>query len=271
MEKLDRLGWAGGICFRSYGLRIGVRVSKLEALERLVDCLPPGWEPSDSAEVDGLFSYVVGGSEPMSNVRRYHILYSGLQKVARTMNEDTIADVLEAELQLFVAEWAGERVFVHAGVVGWKGRALVLPGRSQSGKSTLVAALLRLGASYYSDEYAVLDRDGKVHPYARKLSLRQPAGRPRRVDAGDLGAISPKEPLAVGTVAFASYQPSRCWRPDRLTPGKALLEMYRNTVPARSRPQLSLSALERIVPCSVNLKGARGEAAETAAALLETL
>ena len=271
MEKLDRLGWAGGMCFRSYGLRIGVRVSDLDVLERLPGCLPPEWEPSAQPEVDYLFSYVVGGREPDSNVRKYHILYSGLTKVARTMNEDVILDALEADLQLCVAEWARERVFVHAGVVGWKGRALMLPGRSMSGKSTLVASLLRAGASYYSDEYAVLDDAGRVHPYARKISLRQPGGRPSRRSAAELGAVTPGEPLSVGAVAVTSYQPGKRWRPQRLTPGKALLELFQHTVPARSRPELALSTLEQVVPRSVNLKGMRGEADETAAILLQTL
>ena len=45
MEKIDRLGWAGGISLYSYGLRIGVRVNKPEVLDRLPERLPPGWEP----------------------------------------------------------------------------------------------------------------------------------------------------------------------------------------------------------------------------------
>ena len=35
MEKIDRLGWAAGISFVSYGLRIGIRVSSPEVLNRL--------------------------------------------------------------------------------------------------------------------------------------------------------------------------------------------------------------------------------------------
>ena len=43
-------------------------------------------------------------------------------------------------------------------IVTWgRGRAIVIPGRTFSGKSTLVAELVRAGATYYSDEYAVED------------------------------------------------------------------------------------------------------------------
>ena len=69
---------------------------------------------------------------------------------------------------------------MHAGVVGWKGWALVLPGKSGAGKTTLVAELIRAGATYYSDEYAVLDERGRVHPYARPLAVRVDGWRQRR-------------------------------------------------------------------------------------------
>src|SRR5277367_3536052 len=42
---------------------------------------------------------------------------------------------------------------VHAGAVLWRGRALLLPGGTHAGKSSLVTELLRRGATYYSDEY----------------------------------------------------------------------------------------------------------------------
>ena len=64
-----------------------------------------------------------------------------------------------------------------------------LPGHSFSGKSTLVAALVRAGAVYYSDEFAVLDPDGFVHPYAKALSLDVA----RQVE--ELGGVAGDEPL----------------------------------------------------------------------------
>jgi len=57
-------------------------------------------------------------------------------------------------------------------VVAWEGKGIVIPGRSFSGKSTLVAELLRAGATYYSDEYAVFDKHGRVHPFPKDLEMR---------------------------------------------------------------------------------------------------
>ena len=61
---------------------------------------------------------------------------------------------------------------VHAGVVEFAGRALLLPGGTHTGKSSLVAELLRRGAVYFSDEYALIDAQGRAHAYPRPLLLR---------------------------------------------------------------------------------------------------
>jgi hypothetical protein len=156
MAKIDRLGWAAGVSVYAYGWRIGIRVNKPEVLGRVAERLPPGWEPGCSPLVDRLYSFRVGGQSAGSKVRNYTLLYSGLTQLARTMDLDEALDALESDLQTFVAEWAKNRVFVHAGVAAWNGKAIVLPGRSRAGKSTLVAALLRAGATYVSDEYAVI-------------------------------------------------------------------------------------------------------------------
>src|SRR6476469_10330058 len=174
MEKIDRLGWAGGLSFESYGLSIGVRVNSPDVPADVLDCLPPGWQPAASPFVRYLVSLRLGGAGPRPGAKHFHLLYAGVQLAARTLDRAQALAALEDELQKYVMVNARDRVFVHAGVVGWKGRAILLPGRSMAGKSTLVRALLAAGATYYSDEFAVLDAKGRVHPFPRRLSLRRP-------------------------------------------------------------------------------------------------
>jgi hypothetical protein len=155
--------------------------------------------------------------------------------------------------------------------VGWRGRAIVVPGRSRSGKTTLVAALVRAGALYLSDEFAVLDGRGRVHPFAKPLSIRGAGGcdrhaRSRRVE--ELGGVRGTEPLPVGLVVLTEHRPGASWRPALLTRGQAVLEMLAHTVPARLRPEASLASLERAVARAVVVKGERGEAEDLAAELL---
>jgi hypothetical protein len=83
-----------------------------------------------------------------------------------------VLDAFESALRIRIAEMAPRRVFVHAGVVGRRNLAIILTGKSYTGKTTLVRELIRSGADYYSDEYAVLDAGGKVHPFLRPLEIR---------------------------------------------------------------------------------------------------
>ena len=188
MKKIDRLGWAAGITFVSYGLRIGIRVSNPEIMDRIEGVLPPHAKPARGPRVGCLYSLVVSGTKVGSNIRRFNILYADAVRLARTKNTDQVLEALETDLQLYVAERARRRVFVHAGVVGWRGRAIVIPGRTMSGKTTLVRALVRAGATYYSDEYAVLDERGRVHPYLKPMSMRENGdGRPMKILPEALG------------------------------------------------------------------------------------
>jgi hypothetical protein len=272
MLKIDRLGWAVGLCGVAYGVRFGIRVNRQEILPSLDRCLPPVWKPAPSPVVDRLYSLVVGTSPVRPSVRFYHVLYAGAARLARTMVLDDVFDALESDLQLYVAEQARRRLFVHAGVVGWKGRAIVIPGRSLSGKSTLVAALLDAGATYYSDEYAVFDAQGRVHPYARPLSLRgEPGSRPQRHRAEALGGRNGSRPLPVGLIALTKYRSQGRWRPRRLTAGKAVLELLAHTVSVRRQPEIALTRLEQVVAQTQTLKGVRGEANEMVAGLLKTV
>ena len=269
MQKIDRLGWAAGVSVVTYGLRAGVRVSDPAVLDRVKERLPPDWEPACSPFVDYLYSLKVGGTDARRNVRNYHLLYFGLQRIARTMDLNEALETLEGHLQIQVAVNAYNRVMIHAGVVGWRGRALVIPGYSRAGKSTLVAELLRLGATYYSDEYAVLDGRGLVHRYARRLSLRQEGDLPsRRCTAADLGAETGAAPLPVGVVAFARHRPGSHWRPRRLTPGQTAWELLNCTLTAQKQPEAALNVLQGVTAGAAGLKGFRGEAAETAELLL---
>lgn len=272
MEKIDRLGWAAGISLVSYGVRVGVRTNRPEVLDDVVERLPPGWKHAESPIVDRLYSFLVGGRGARPGIRRYNLLYADSSQVARTINAAEVLDTLESEIQMYVAEFAKRRVFVHAGVVGWKGRAILMPGRSFTGKSRLVKGLVSAGAQYYSDEYAVLDSLGRVHPFPRPLGLRNaPATMPKKVPVEALGGSVGVKPLLPALVIVSKYKPEARWRPRMLSPGKGLLELLSNTVPARSRPEASLTALRQVVSQAPVLQGVRGEVTQTVDSILKFL
>jgi hypothetical protein len=270
--RIDRLGWAAGTCIDTFGVKVGVRSNEPRLLDRLEPHLPPGWRPSSSPVVDRLFSLWVDPRhvEP----RRPSRLYAGCCRRARTRDLNELFAILESEIRQSVAAEARERVFVHAGVVGWRGRAILVPGRSRSGKTTLVAALVKAGAEYYSDEFAVLDAEGRVHPFPKPLSVRGEGGcdlHAQRQRAEEMGGVCGREPLPVGLVVLTEHRPGASWRPHRVSAGQAVLEILSHTVPARLRPEDSLAALARAVEGAVVLQGERGEARELAGRLLASM
>jgi hypothetical protein len=164
-----------------------------------------------------------------------------------------------------VARLARPEVFVHAGVVAVAGRAILLPGRSGAGKTTLVRALVAAGATYYSDEYAVLDREGRVHPYARRPSVRVRAGQKKRAPVprrrGRAG-------VPVGLVVETRWRPDARWAPEPLSAGERVLALLANTVPARDRPAEVLAVLARATGRARGFRSDRGPAGRVARALL---
>jgi hypothetical protein len=75
---------------------------------------------------------------------------------------DVAVGLLDSQIRIHVGAHASDWTFVPAGVVALGRRALVIPGESFSGKSTLVRALVERGTAYYSDEYAV--HRGRARP-----------------------------------------------------------------------------------------------------------
>lgn len=271
MDKLDRLGWADGMAFVAYGVRIGVRLSERGYLQRIKKALPPGWKPARSPRVEHMVSLRIGGQSANSRIRRYNLLYLDSTRMSRSMDLDEVIRALELNLQFVVSLEAKNRLFVHAGVVAWKNQAILIPGKSFSGKTTLVDALVRAGATYYSDEYAVLDKHGRVHPYPTPIALREGRSSLSRKLRHHVAPNGHLRPLRIGLVVVSSFKDGSSWRPRLLSPSRALLALLANTVTARVHPQFALSTLTNALGTAPVLSGNRGEAEETAKTLLSRM
>lgn len=129
-------------------------------------------------------------------------------------------------------------VLVHASAAVLDGRAIVMPGPMGAGKSTLVAALVRAGLGYLTDEIVAIDpATGVVVPYPKYLSLgpalahlvpdlraglRTVVGEQRLVSPEALrpGAVAPPAPPRV--VVFPRYERDATTAVTRLRPAAAL-------------------------------------------------
>jgi hypothetical protein len=196
--------------------------------------------------------------------------YSGPIDLPGHYEKEQLLDVVESDLNFYIATTAKRHLFVHAGVIAWKGSAVLLPGESFSGKTTLVECFLSRGAAYLSDEYAALSVEGNVHPFPRKLSIRRPDGRSRsRVAVPEDRTV--RGGLLVKLLVFTAFRKEKQWDPRVISPGEALLSLLANTIPARTRPRFALSVLSRIATEAPGLKGWRGEAEAVVDSVLEWL
>ena len=174
---------------------------------------------------------------------------------------------LERIVGSHVALHSPQRVFFHAGVVGTPRGAVILPGRSFAGKTTLVTALLERGCSYFSDEYAVIDAESLVHPYPRRLSLRVD-GQRRDLDASHWAAETASAPAPVAAVVAIRYDGPGEVLLQSSTAGDAAMALIDNAIAARSRPAEVLRAASGVARSASAWTGRRGEADEAAERLL---
>ena len=268
MERLNALEWADGLCFVAFGLRVGIRVTVPELLPELLERIPPNWRPSTTRKVQWLYSLssVPSRRKPGTLL---HQLYSGKLLLTRGSDFYRVRRAFTEDLRLQLAVHSPCRVFIHAGAVGWKGKAIVIPGKSGSGKTRLPAALVEAGATLFSDEHAVLDPKGRVHPYPLPLRMKERRnGRTSEVTVEALGGAAQARPLPVGLVLSTRYDPEASGRLRRMSEGRAALALMAHAVQARIRPNRVMEASGRAAEEALRLQGRRGEADEIVDTLL---
>lgn len=187
-----------------------------------------------------------------------------------TLNGEELADThyskafynyFESRLRVLVAEYAKDMVFLHAGAIGWKGMGILFPADSFQGKTTLVAALVKRGATYYSDDYAILDKEGLVHSFPRKLSLRDESREYRRsnVSATSIGGLIGDVPIPVSAVILTRFRKNGKWKPKILSSGHGIMQILPQAIPVRTNTELTLSVLKTIANRAIIAKSFRGD------------
>jgi hypothetical protein len=248
---------ASGTVFESFGLVAELVTDGPQLHASALAMLPPGWR-----EVDGK-------PEVQFGVRRDgSITIDGVQTVRVRDREGSLLK-LGAVVRHHLASKASAYLFVNAGVVGAEGCGIVIPGGPYTGKSTLVAEIVHLGATYFSDEYAVVDPDGFVHPFAKPLSIRGGRhgglGQPVPVPASQTAT----DPIRASLIVLTSYVRGAEWCPSVRTRAEGALALLENTVSAPRGPDTAVTATRRLVHQAVVLAGERGEARKTARTILE--
>lgn len=254
--------------FTAFGIEVEVQTESLDHTRTIQDSVygifrnnisdTPGRGPS--------FKFEIRNSGP----DRLDLLKNG-ELIVSSDSNPPFFDYVETQIRLAVAEFAVDRVFVHAGAVSWKGIGIVIPGHSFTGKTSLVREFVEAGAEYLSDEYAVFDINGFVHPFPKPLSIREKSGGILQVDhiVEDLGGICADGPVKVAYVVHTSYKPGSDWKPTLISNGTGVLKLLEHTLPIRVATQYSLEVFNSVADEAVFLESPRGEASETVKAILQ--
>lgn len=250
------------VAFEVEGAGAAVTVDESRLMEHVTELLPWGARRRTVAPGDRRFAL-------RSSTGGYEVIDDGDVRYSSDSLGAALS-VLADHLLLHVLLRAPDALFIHAGVVGYQGQAIVLPGEVGSGKSTLVAALVRAGADYYTDDYLPLDKHGRVHPYPIPLRLRNP-------DTGELvdhapeslGGVAGVDHIPVGIIAHIPRREGGRLRLERRSAGEGILMLVSNSPGSDERPQFALTCARAALADARVFVGERGDADEAAAALLQ--
>jgi hypothetical protein len=266
LKFLDSHDWKAGFAFCAFGVKVGVLTNGLQMFENIKDFLPPSMVLLDAeAEVEHLIAIVWDENE-----NRVVKFYRDDEENVCYSSQNDWNIQFDSLLRLTISEFSPNFVFLHSGAVAFDGKAIVIPGSSYSGKTTLTAALVRAGAIYYSDEFAVFDERGLLHPYPKKLSIR---GETEAIltPVEEFGGVQGVDPLPVGLIILSEFKKSARFNFKPVSDGEGVLRMVEHAMSARTNPQMVFRVLPKVVKNAAVLKGKRGDADLAAEQILSFL
>ena len=232
-------------------MSVSVSMPDAAMLRRLAARLPPGWSLATTSgpPAEHPRSFTVSRQANGFLIRDEQ----GFQSTSR--DEELTVWMLVAMLRRAVVAQHRDLTCVQGSTVMYEGLGILVTGPPLSGTSALAKALVTAGAELCSDDLAMLDADGLLVPRRGFSSDRTIAGAR----------------VALGLVALALYVPGAAWSPVRLTPGEAVVALLGHVAGVPESPAQTLATLRLALAHAQALKGDRGDAGETAAALLEAL
>jgi hypothetical protein len=262
MPLLRRGRTSARVTGAAYGVALTLEATPPELLDEMRAYLPPAWEDGATGTSNWDFRMT------RDKDGRYELFH--IDRVIAAGPEDEVLTSFEHMVRLRLATSSPTHFFLHAGAVAHQGQGIVIPGASFSGKTTLVSALVRAGAEYYTDENAVLDAQGLLHPYPKALGMRETPGEWTQTarPVSELGGVGGTTTVPVALVVASQYRPGASWEPATLSPADTIQMLMQHTVGGLERPAESMQVMRRAAEGVTALRGERGDADAVAADLI---
>ncbi|MBX2867070.1 MAG: hypothetical protein KTR18_00225 [Acidiferrobacterales bacterium] len=178
---------------------------------------------------------------------------------------NTLGSFLSGDVLFRLIEQNEGHLAIHAGLVSRRGKSLLIPAESGSGKTSVTAWLTSMGWCYHTDELVLIDlQHGDHHAFSRPLNVKAKgliaiqelvdnqivSADSRRVarQAAGISMILPSifsrnKPVEeqqsippIGTIIFPKYSTAEPPHLSRLSAAAAGLELMRSNVIARNLP-----------------------------------
>lgn len=262
-KEVQRVSSIYGFDVRAFGCNIRIATTCLEAQSILERYVFPSLSRTDSA-----------ADQPDIEVRvlqlaeQFQLSVDDVVVASADRAIGLVPDLIRVLDEAVIQRLTGLRA-VHAGAVQWGARALLLPGATHAGKSSLVAELLRRGATYFSDEYALIDSEGRVHPYPRPLLLRNGCPQQFPVLPGECNASVGDAPVPVGWILSLEYKPADTWSVAAVPQSEVVLTLLRNTPHVLAESSNMVGAFQRAVAGAACYAGCRSEAVQAADQIIQ--
>jgi hypothetical protein len=149
---------------------------------------------------------------------------------------------------------APSHLIFHAGVVERQGRAIIMPGASGTGKSTLSSGLGYHGWRLFSDEFGLLRlSDGQIVPYPRLISLKNQSEAVMRAVAPATRFSKPYHGTPKGTITYLLPPADSIARmTEPATPGLLVFPVFEPGAEAQIQKMTKAEAFILLRNCSVN-------------------
>jgi HprK-related kinase A len=224
----------------------------------------------DVLEEDAAPDFVirVGGTGGLRRfVRRQAMAFIDTPPPYTPLPERMAPLMFEQALNWCVATRTFTHLILHSAVVARDGRAVIIPGQSGQGKSTLCAALVSRGWRHVSDEFALMDPaslDITAHP--RPISLKNQSLAVVAAFAPGLEQSPAYQGTPKGTIGYV--KPSRAaveQAPQAVTPVAVVFPRFDPASTPMIESMGKAAAFIALTACSVNYRefGETGFAALT--------
>jgi len=253
LSELNSRQWVSGLVISPFGTRVGIRVEQSALLEKLRSRLLPGWAEEHCEIVDFLWSFTADGR-----------LFYGHEFISGEFLEE-----FDRRFHIYLGATSATHTFLHAGVVAVNGCGILLPGYSHSGKTSLTQALVLKGATFYSDDLAVIDGAGRVFPYPKPLTIRTKSNGSYKKAAPMGTATLPS--AVVSLVCFLHYKKGRKTLLRSVPQGAASLLLIQNCLSVREFPSRDIQRISQVCHTARFYRGIRGSADTAADEILNLL